>query len=167
MKISYLLLLAILSIGCGKNSTENRIAYINTSTLISEYKGTEDMLNELDRIKSKSQTQVDSFKNVLSVEYQNIRQTSQNDEASQFRVQNFKKMQNQFKEFREQELKKVSEKEQKLSAGILNLINSKVRKYGDEHDFDLIIGATENGSVMYGNDKMNITSDVLQYINQD
>ncbi|OFY82858.1 MAG: hypothetical protein A3F72_01870 [Bacteroidetes bacterium RIFCSPLOWO2_12_FULL_35_15] len=54
---------------------------------------------------------------------------------------------------------------QNYDGQIWKQINQYVKDYGKGKEYELIIGSAGNGSVMYSLDKLNITKEVLEYIN--
>lgn len=45
-------------------------------------------------------------------------------------------------------------------------INQLIEQYSVENGYDLILGTTDDGSILYGAEAVDITDDLLQYINQ-
>ena len=41
-----------------------------------------------------------------------------------------------------------------------------MKQYGKEHDYDLVIAATEAGTVVYGKEGRDITAEVIRAINK-
>jgi outer membrane protein len=68
---------------------------------------------------------------------------------------------------REQEVKyKQEELAEKYDAQIWSQINQYISEYGKEHQCNMILGASGNGTLMYGEDTKNKTSEMIQYINK-
>lgn len=49
---------------------------------------------------------------------------------------------------------------------IIKQLNQYVSDFGKENHYDLIFGNTTDGSIMYGTDKLNITREVTDFVNQ-
>ncbi|MBA3680481.1 MAG: OmpH family outer membrane protein [Bacteroidetes bacterium] len=49
---------------------------------------------------------------------------------------------------------------------IILQLNQYISEYGKENGYSMIFGNTSNGSIMYGDEKNNITKEVSTYINQ-
>lgn len=45
-------------------------------------------------------------------------------------------------------------------------MNEYIKEYGAENDFDLILGSMGNGNIMQGSERMDVTSDVVKFINE-
>ena len=63
--------------------------------------------------------------------------------------------------------KKIQEEDDKLTSGVLNQINAFVADYGKQHGYDMIIGTTESGNLLYGRPDMDITETVLKELNKN
>lgn len=59
----------------------------------------------------------------------------------------------------------AAEEDQKMTQGVLNQINTYVEEYGKSHGYDLIIGTTQAGSLLYGAPALDITDQVLAGLN--
>ena len=70
----------------------------------------------------------------------------------------FNKRMQEFDESNMQMTKEFDEK-------IITQLNQYVSDFGKLNGYDMIFGNTTNGSIMYGNEKYNITKDVIEFIN--
>ena len=68
-----------------------------------------------------------------------------------------------------QEMKKLQElKQQYMDEAIQQVwgrLNDYIQLYGEENEFMLILGAQGNGNVMYAQETINITEEVLKFAN--
>lgn len=55
--------------------------------------------------------------------------------------------------------------DEKITKGVLNQINSFVEGYGQENGYDIILGTTDSGNLLYGKESMDITNVVLKELN--
>jgi outer membrane protein len=62
---------------------------------------------------------------------------------------------------------KIQAEEDRLLAGVIAQVNSFVDGYGKEHDYDVILGTTDQGNILFGDPSMDITEDVLHALNVD
>ena len=57
--------------------------------------------------------------------------------------------------------------EEKMLEGVLNQVNSFVRKYGEENGFAMVYGTTSDGNILYGEAELDITDDLLTKLNHE
>lgn len=53
----------------------------------------------------------------------------------------------------------------KYTRGVLNQLNETIRIYAEEHDLDLVLGVTDDGSILYGSKALDITDDLIKLLN--
>jgi outer membrane protein len=75
------------------------------------------------------------------------------------KIADFQKYKNSIEE------KSIAEQEKLLQAAY-SQINSFTKEYAQENDFDIILGTTDEGNVMYGKDGLDITNAVLEALNK-
>ena len=67
----------------------------------------------------------------------------------------------------QQAIQRQSEEEDnKLSAEVVNEVNAYIQEYGEHHHYKIIIGANSSGNVLYAQDGVDITQDVLKGLNE-
>src|SRR5579863_8162805 len=55
---------------------------------------------------------------------------------------------------------------QQYDAEVIKQMNQYVKDYGEKMGYDLILGAEGNGALMYGSEQLNITDQVIKYVNE-
>lgn len=56
--------------------------------------------------------------------------------------------------------------QQEYNAVLWKQINQYLEEYGIENNFDFILGASGNGNIMFADTTLNVTDDVVKYINK-
>lgn len=59
----------------------------------------------------------------------------------------------------------AKKQEQESTEAVLSQVNSFVKEYAKKRGYDMVLGAEGNGSVLFGEKKMDITDDVLKELN--
>lgn len=67
----------------------------------------------------------------------------------------------------EQQLAQLQEDYQGISTTVWNRINPLLAEFGKEKGYDIIVGANGMGTVLYGKPAIDITQEVLDYINKE
>lgn len=63
-------------------------------------------------------------------------------------------------------LARKKDQDEKITQGVLNQINSFVLDYGNRHNYDLVLGTTSAGNILYGAEARDITPVVLDELNR-
>ncbi|GGF27937.1 hypothetical protein GCM10011383_44550 [Hymenobacter cavernae] len=72
----------------------------------------------------------------------------------------------QLQQYREAIQQKAVAEQQRLDKETLDEINAYLKQYGKEKGYDFILGATEQGNIVYAAEGKDITEEVLTGLNQ-
>ncbi|UOQ75196.1 OmpH family outer membrane protein [Hymenobacter cellulosilyticus] len=72
----------------------------------------------------------------------------------------------QLLQYREAIQQKAQAEEARVSQEILTEINAYIKQYGKEKGYDFILGATDNGNIVYAAEGKDITEEVLAGLNK-
>ena len=162
-----LLLVAFVIVFASCNQT--KIAYINVEDLMKDYDGTkaleetlkekqEVMAKELDSISAPFQAKVQEY--YQSAQKMSVSKRAETEQALQQEQQILQGRQQQASQALQQE-------NQMLSEAITKKVDSFVSVYSKANGLNLVLGTSGNGTVMYGDDDLNVTSAILELLNKD
>ncbi|NQY09760.1 MAG: OmpH family outer membrane protein [Flavobacteriales bacterium] len=146
-----------------------KIGYIRSQELVYGYIGMKEAHNKFNE---KAQNWEANIKN-LQEDYQkelalyNQDFLGMSDVEKQERGSKMQAMQNNFVQYSEAIDKKAKEEDDKITEGVLNQINSFVEDYGDRNNYDVILGTSAAGSLMYGKEGIDITNEILDELNMN
>ncbi|MCU0415791.1 MAG: OmpH family outer membrane protein [Cytophagaceae bacterium] len=136
--------------------SEKKQGYIIMNTVFSDYKGTLEFKKKATQKESRYKSMLDSIKLEIDLIPISIKNKSEKrDSLIKLYNQTYSKIADFNKSFVESEELKI-----------WSQINQYVSEFGKERDYDLIFGANGNGSIMYADSSLNITPEVLKYINE-
>jgi len=162
-----LLLVAFVILFTSCNQT--KIAYINVEDLMKGYDATkaleeklkakqEEMTKELDSIGAPFQLKVQEY-------YQNANKMSAQKRAE---TEQALQQEQQILQARQQQAGQVLQQEnQTLSEALTKKVDSFVADYAKAKGIQLVFGTSGNGTVMYGDDNLNVTNDILDILNEN
>lgn len=141
----------------------NKIACIDNTRIIIEYKGMKKANDASLQKLSKYYYHIDSLKAEYKKEYDiattNKTLSKKNDKTL--------KLEQDIAAYSER-LNQIEAIENKKNAEIiLEEVNAKINNYAIKNNYDLIIGETTMGNVVFKSDKFDITDDVLKYMNNE
>ncbi len=149
--------------------TQSKIGYVDVEELMKEYDATKAMEEQL-KIEQESMAKTfDSlsapFQEKVQAYYQKANRMSAN--ARQAKEQELQQEQ-QALQARQQQIQQSLQLKGK--AGIESLtktVDSIVESYAIANKYNLILGTQSTGTVMYGDDKINLTETILDILNAD
>jgi len=171
------IVIAILSLVVVANLTMNildqfsnqKLAYVRSQDLVYAFNGMKEM-----QLKFQDQSKVwEANIDTLKIEYQQavnnyqavMNQLSDEEKASRENLLYAQK--NNVVQYSESIQLKSKEEEEKMLAGVLNQVNSFVESYGKKNNYKLIFGTTLSGNILYGEEVIDITEEVIQELNNN
>ncbi|MCK6648971.1 MAG: OmpH family outer membrane protein [Bacteroidia bacterium] len=145
-------------------NVSTKVAYIKNAELYNEFSLKKELENKLIKVKNQRKAILDSLYLPLKILSNELEVNGKN--ISSQSVLNFNKMKevylNKQKEFEEDNLRLTDE----YSQQIWKQINQYVSDYGKEHGYSMIYGASGDGTLMYADEKYDITKDLILFVNE-
>ena len=148
---------------------KQRIVYVRSAYLLSEYVGMKEARQIFQRKQELWKANADTLKN----EYQhNIsKYIKDKNSLKQIEIKQQEELLKKEEDHLVQYLKTIETKtkteDERLTQGVLTQVNQYVEKYGRQHNYDMIIGTTLSGNLLYGKDALDITDEVLKGLNAE
>ena len=164
-KLSLLTLVALTAVSC----QQDKIAYVDNTKLIQEYQEKIDLENEY-KVKYESfQKKYDSVSAAFQKEAQAFESTAKS--LGQAKAQ---EKYNELMQKRQQMAQSLQQQEQILQQESAQEVDSLVKKvrgfikdYGKTNGYTFILAENEGGNVFYGEENKNITTEVLNALNNE
>jgi outer membrane protein len=146
-----------------------KIGYVRTGTVIEKYAG---MLESKKMLEKKMQ-QWEANVDTLGLNYQKSL-SNYNDQYKKLPEKERKDLKDMLdRQYGNMETyvssieKKALDENQKITQGILNQINNYIKKFSEEKKYDLILGVTANGNIMYGENSIDVTDEIVEGLNKE
>lgn len=172
-KESIVALLIIVSLALGaanlyQNLTAPKVGFVKSQELIYGYLGTQEAQKSFSAKREALKANVDSLKSELenSVRIYNTTFNTYSQEEQRDKKQNLQFQQDQFLQYAQSVETKIEQEDKLMMEGILNQVNSYIEEYGQEKGYDLILGSTTSGNILYGLPKHDVTEDLLNRLNK-
>ena len=140
-----------------------------TDKLLSEYKGMVDAKAAFQVKANQWQANIDTLKSDLDRAIKSYEgeksKLSQGVRAEREKALGLQ--QQQLAQYNQSISKQAEEEDNKLTAGVVTQVNAYLEEYGKTEGYKIIFGANGSGNIIYGEDAINITSDVLEGLNQE
>jgi len=144
------------------------VAYVKTGVIIEKYQGMIDARNKLDRKAQEWGGNLDTLKFNLDkalISY-NATKTKLSEKQKAAQELSLNEQKNVLMKYSEELELKAQKEEEQLTRTALNQINSYIEQYAKTKGYDLIVGTTTNGSLLYGAEKLDITEEILKELNK-
>ncbi|MFZ6052358.1 OmpH/Skp family outer membrane protein [Halocola ammonii] len=166
-----ILLIATLGLGIGiVNYFQSgpKIGFVKSQELIYGYQGMKAAQQEFE---TKTQAWSANSDTLMSLYQQSLKRYQDSarfysDRERQFQEGQLRKRQENVQKYQEMTASKMKEEEEKMLEGVFNQVNSFVEQYAERNNYDIILGTTLSGSLLYGEDHIDVTDEVLKELNQ-
>lgn len=148
---------------------DKELAFVDAHRVAAEYRGTATASRELERITGDWKSKVDTLRSELEAlisMYEKDRSTM-GQKARQEKEDLIRSKQTEYVEYKQMVDARIAEEDRKISSKVLDVINSQLRKYGEERGYKIILAATQYGNIAYAEDGLDITEDVINLLNNE
>lgn len=158
MRVFVLIIIASLGfISC----TKEKIAYMDIKVVFNNFKYKQELEKDLTEIKNQRKFKLDSLEAQLKLLSNKIKYDQKNTNLiAEFETEKelYLKQKRIFEDEEESMVINYDEK-------IISQLNSYVKDFGRKNNYSVILGATNDGSVMYADTSLNISKEIISYIN--
>ncbi len=146
-----------------------KIAYIRSSELVYGYLGMQEAQREFKEKSQRWRAGSDSlqadFKLALSRYSAEAGGMSAPEKAEQEKM--LQTQQQSVMDYVQATEARMKEEDRKITEGVLNQVNSFIEAYGKEQGYSIILGTTVSGSLLYGEEGIDLTDEVLEALNKN
>ena len=162
-KIFAVLLLGSALVGCNEQKT----AYVDTTTLIQEYSEMQEVEAEFTTRSEEMKRQFDSVAKGFQQEVQAYQQEMNDMTQAERQETETRLMQTQQRLQQQQQQMGGALREQsdKVIDSIVTKVKDYVKEYGEENDYTYIFGSNESANIMYAEEGLDITDEILEQLN--
>jgi len=156
---------AILMVSCNEQKT----AYVDTTVLIKEYKEMKDVEAQFTSKSDSVRQQLDSAANAFQQEVQAYQSQMNSMSEAQRKEKEQELMQKQQMLQQQQQMvgQKLREQSNTVMDSMVTKIKDYVKDYGKENNYTYIFGSNESANIMYAEDGLDITQDILSELNEE
>lgn len=146
-----------------------KIAYVRSTELVYGYMGMKEAGNKFKENTQMWQANIDTlqrdYQTTLSRFTSEAPRLSENERAE--RENYLTQQQQSLMNYTQAINTKMLEEDKKMTEGVLNQVNSFIEQYGKDHGYEIILGTTLSGSLLYGDNAIDITDEVLSALNNN
>lgn len=164
-KILVILILGAAFTGC---TEDNKTAYVDTTKLIREYSEMKDVESKFTAKSEKIKQQLDSAAQGFQQEVLKYQENMATLSDAERQATESKLMQkNQMLQQQQQMISgQLREESDAVIDSLVTKVKDYVKAYGEEHDYTYIFGSNESASIMYAEEGLDITEEILKELNE-
>lgn len=149
--------------------TQTKIAYIDVAEVMSEYKATIALEAEITMKQQQIAGELQGMQAAFQAKVQEYYKNSANMSASKKQAAEQQLQQeSQILQGQQQQASQMLEQENLVKSEVLiKTIDSIVADYSKSKGFGIVLGTQGNGTVMYGDAALNVTSEIVTLLNAD
>ena len=140
---------------------QQKIGFVDNVVLINEYQERVDIEAKLQLKITAFKTRTDSLRSAFELEIKEAELKAR--KMSQSSIQKLEQILQQRVQLEQQS---IAQESQTLNDSIVNKVIGFVKDYGMSNNFNYILGSNEAGSVLYGDDAMDLTQEILKSLNE-
>lgn len=165
--VSFLFALAATVISLVALMQNNEIVYVDSLKLFANYKGSLKAKTEYEKKLAQWKANVDTLTNELTssiakYEKEKVGMSAKEKKLTEELLMNKRQ---QLENYRAAASENASKEDQAVTSRVTTEINDFLKRYGEAHGYDYILGATNAGNVVFAKKGKNITDDVLKELN--
>ncbi len=173
------LLLSVIIWGCDKSASTTtsgakqvagRIVYVNTDTLLNQYDYYKDMSkaseNKRFRLETDIANKAKNFQNKVAFFQQKVQQGGMTQEQGQTAQAQLQQEEQSIMAYRDKAAQDLAKEDGKKTEDILNNIQAFLKEFNAGDKYDMVIGYSKGGGVLYAKEDLDITKSVLEGLNK-
>jgi len=141
-----------------------KIAYVHSEYLFENYLGTIESYKVLESKTNEWGANLDSLSKSYRATF--AKYEFGEDEAKDALGKELKRKEQMFTNYHKAVEKMKADEDQKLTKSVLKQMDAYLKEYAKVNRYDLIIGNSSSSSLVYGEDQLDISEDVLEFINK-
>jgi len=144
------------------------IVYVDSVKLLNGYSGMKDARKAYEAKTGVWKANLDSLKTELQAKIKDYqtKQTKLTTKEKQLTEELLSSKQNEFVNYQQIISEKIQKEDQELTASVVGKVNDYIKKYGEDHGYDIIMAATQYGNIVYSKNDKDITDKVLEGLNK-
>lgn len=177
----FVLLVSLIAWGCDKPSSTSasttgnkqpsgRIVYVNTDTLLNKYDYYKEILkaseNKRFQLENDLANKARTFQNKVALFQQRAQQGHMTQEQAQTTQMQLQQEEQNIMAYRDKSAQTLAQEEGKKTEDILNKIHEYLKEFNAGDKYDMVIGYSKGGGVLYAKEDLDITKQVLEGLNK-
>jgi outer membrane protein len=162
------LILSLAAIAC-HFSGKNEIVFVDSVKLLNGYTGMKEARKNYDAKVSAWKSNLDSLKSEFEAKIKDYqaKQSKLTAKEKALSEELLQSQQQQYLSYQQVVSEKIQKEDQELTSGIVTKVNDFIKRYGEDHGYEIVMAATQYGNIVYSKKGNDITEEVLEGLNSE
>jgi len=147
------------------------VAFVNNDSLLVNYDLVKKLKKELqakgDRLTAEVTNKQKAFDKDAAYFQDQVQKKAISDQSAQEIYSNLTQNQQKIYDLRDRYASELQKDEQDMNVALLDSVMNFLKRYNSKYKFDYILGFNKGGNILYANDTLDITNDVLKELNRE
>jgi outer membrane protein len=144
-----------------------KIGFVRSQELIYQFEGMKDSHTMYESTVTGWQNEVDSLKVICDRKVVNLQDSMAllSEEEINYRKRIIQNLEDGINRSYQYYTEEAATLDQEMTAAVLNQVNTFTKEYGENYNYDLIIGTSGGGNLLFGDSTLDITEEILEKMN--
>jgi outer membrane protein len=147
------------------------VAFVNNDSILANYELVIKLKKELqvkgDRFSADVATKQSNFEKDAAYFQEQVQKKAISEQSAQEIYSSLMENQQKIYDLRDRYAGELQQSETDMNIALLDSVMNFLKRYNDKYKFDYILGFNKGGNILYANDTLDITKDVLNELNKE
>ena len=146
-----------------------KVAFINNDSVLAHYdlvtKLSDELAGKTKRLEGEIASKQKAFEKDASYFQEQVQKKALSDQSAQEIYAQLQQNQQSIIDLRDKYAMELQQNQVDMNVVVLDSVMNFLKRYNDKYKFDYILGFTKGGNILYANDTLDITNDVIKELN--
>lgn len=147
------------------------VAFVNNDSIMSNYELVKKMRADLEakgkRLENEVAAKQKAFEKDAAYFQEQVAKKSINEQSAQEIYGQLQQNQQQIYGLRDRYTAELQQSEMDMNVALIDSVMNFLKRYNEKYKFDYILGFTKGGNILYANDTLDVTEDVIRELNAE
>jgi outer membrane protein len=145
------------------------VAFVNNDSILSHYELVKKMRADLEakgkRLEGEVASQQQAFEKDAAYFQEQVAKKAISDQSAQEIYGQLQQNQKKIYDLRDRYAAELQQSEMDMNVALIDSVMNFLKRYNEKYKFDYILGFTKGGNILYANDTLDVTNDVIKELN--
>lgn len=147
-----------------------KVAFVNNDSILSNYELVKKMRADLEakgrRLEGEVASKQRAFEKDAAYFQEQVKKKAISDQSAQEIYGQLQQNQQGIYQLRDRYAAELQQSEMDMNVALIDSVMNFLKRYNEKYKFDYILGFTKGGNILYANDTLDVTKDVIKELNK-